>query len=226
VFDLLREFFSKLHELNDLLTWGGYPVLMAIIFAETGLLIGFFLPGDSLLVTAGALVNHSQINPFGLPTFANLLLMNAVLIVMAIVGDAVGYSIGYKAGPMIFNREQSLLFRKDHLVATQKFYEQHGGKTIILARFMPAVRTFAPIVAGVGRMGYRRFATFNVIGGASWVVSMTFLGYFASEVLGPKQIEYLVYFVVFVSILPLVIGAARKWRGGKKNSPASASAPL
>ena len=216
MFDLLREFFSRLRELNSLLTWGGYPVLMAIIFAETGLLVGFFLPGDSLLVTAGALVNHGLINPFELPPFVNLLLMNAVLFVMAVVGDAVGYWIGYKTGPLIFSREQSLLFRKDHLVATQKFYEKHGGKTIIIARFMPAVRTFAPVVAGVGRMGYRRFAVFNVIGGAGWVLSMTFLGFFASEVLGPKQIEYLVYFVVLVSILPLIIAAIRHRLNGKK----------
>jgi membrane-associated protein len=227
MFDLLREFFSRLHELNGLLTWGGYPVLMAIIFAETGLLIGFFLPGDSLLVTAGALVNHGLLNPFDLPTFTNLLLMNVVLFAMAVIGDAVGYSIGYKAGPMIFKREQSLLFRKDHLVSTQKFYEKHGGKTIIIARFMPAVRAFAPVIAGVGRMGYRRFATFNVIGGLAWVFSMSFLGYFASEVLGPKQIEYLVYFVVFVSILPLIIGVIRSKMGPKGGGNAGAeSAPL
>jgi len=224
VFDLLHEFFSRLRELNSLLTWGGYPVLMAIIFAETGLLVGFFLPGDSLLVTAGALVNHGLVNPFDLSTFANLLLMNSVLFVMAVVGDAVGYWIGYKTGPLIFTREQSLFFRKDHLVATQKFYEKHGGKTIIIARFMPAVRTFAPVIAGVGKMGYRRFATFNVIGGAGWVVSMTFLGYFASEVLGPKQIEHLVYFVVFVSILPLIIGAIRHRMNGKKNRPSAEGA--
>jgi len=202
--------------------------LMAIIFAETGLLIGFFLPGDSLLVTAGAAVNHGLINPFELGNFGNLLLMNVVLFVMAVVGDAVGYWIGYKAGPMIFKREQSLLFRKDHLVATQKFYEKHGGKTIIIARFMPAVRTFAPVVAGVGRMGYRRFAAFNLVGGAGWIASMTFLGYFASEVLGPKQIEHLVYFVIFVSILPLIIGVIRQKKKKKKNSRESSteSAPL
>jgi membrane-associated protein len=222
MFDILHEFFSRLHELNALLTWGGYPVLMAIIFAETGLLIGFFLPGDSLLVTAGVLVNHGLLNPFDLSPFANLLLMNVVLIVMAIVGDAVGYSIGYKTGPLIFKRDQSFLFRKDHLVATQKFYEKHGGKTIIIARFMPAVRTFAPVVAGVGRMGYRRFATFNIIGGAGWVISMSFLGFIVSDLLPPKQIELLVYFIVFVSVLPLIIGAIRHRMISKKNSPAAA----
>jgi membrane-associated protein len=200
---------------------------MAIVFAETGLLVGFFLPGDSLLVTAGALVNHGLINPFELSTFANLLLMNTVLFAMAVIGDAVGYWIGYKTGPLIFTREQSFLFRKDHLVATQKFYEKHGGKTIIIARFMPAVRTFAPVVAGVGRMGYKRFAVFNVIGGAGWVFSMSFLGYFASEVLGPKQIEKLVYLVVLISILPLIIGFIKTRMGGKKNNQTGAQgAPL
>jgi membrane-associated protein len=215
VLDILREFFGHLGEVKGLLTWGGYPVLMAVIFAETGLLIGFFLPGDSLLVTAGALVSAEQLNPLGLSTFGNLLLMNAVLIVMAIVGDAVGYSIGFQAGPRIFTREQSLLFRRDHLLSTQKFYEKHGGKTIIIARFMPAVRTFAPVVAGVGRMGYRRFAAFNVIGGASWVVSMTFLGYFLGKIFDAKQMEHVVYLIIVLSVLPLVIGALRHRRGRK-----------
>lgn len=225
MFELLHEFFSRLRELESLLTWGGYPVLMLIIFAETGLLIGFFLPGDSLLVTAGVLVNAGQINPFELSPFANLLLMNAVLITMAIVGDAVGYGIGYKTGPLIFSREQSLLFRKDHLIATQKFYDKHGGKTIVIARFMPAVRTFAPVIAGVGQMGYRRFATYNIIGGVSWVASMTFLGYFLNQWLGPKQIEKVVYFIVFISVLPLFIGAIRHRMNAKKEAAAAAKLP-
>jgi membrane-associated protein len=225
VIDLLREFFSRLRELEALLTWGGYPVLMLIIFAETGLLIGFFLPGDSLLVTAGVLVNAGLLNPFELSTFGNLLFMNAVLIAMAIAGDAVGYGIGLKAGPKIFTREQSLLFRKDHLIATQKFYEKHGGKTIVIARFMPAVRTFAPVVAGVGQMGYRRFATFNIMGGVGWVSSMTFLGYFLGQVLGPKQIEKVVYFIIFISVLPLFIGAIRHRMAAKKEAERAGKVP-
>ncbi|MDI1442966.1 VTT domain-containing protein [Polyangium sp. 6x1] len=214
--DLLREFFSKLRHLEELLTWGGYPVLMAIIFAETGLLVGFFLPGDSLLVTAGVLVNANMINPFELSTFSNLLLMNAVLCVMAIVGDTVGYSIGYKAGPKLFSREQSLFFRRDYLVATQKFYEKHGGKTIVLARFMPFARTFAPVVAGIGKMSYRRFITFNVFGGIGWVVSMTFLGYFLGKVLGAKEIEKVVYLIIVISVLPPIVGAVRTHLASKK----------
>ncbi len=220
--DILREFFSHWGDWRGLLDWGGYPVLMAIVFAETGLLIGFFLPGDSLLVTAGVLVNAGQINPFELDPFMNLLLMNVVLIVMAVVGDAVGYSIGYKTGPMIFKREQSLLFRKDHLISTQKFYEKHGGKTIILARFMPAVRTFAPVVAGVGKMGYRRFALFNVAGGVGWVVSMSFLGYYLGKVFDAKQIEKIAYLIIFISILPLIIAAIRG-RLKKSEAPSAAA---
>ncbi len=211
MFDLLREFFSRLRELNSLLTWGGYPVLMAIIFAETGLLVGFFLPGDSLLVTAGALVNHGLVNPFELSTFGNLLLMNAVLFVMAVVGDAVGYWIGYKTGPLIFKRDQSFLFRKDHLVATQKFYEKHGGKTIILARFMPIVRTFAPVVAGVGEMEYRRFVAFNVVGGALWVWGTCLLGYSLGHAIPDidRHIHLVIVVVVFLSILPAIVEYVR-----------------
>lgn len=220
--DLLREFFSRLGNLESLLTWGGYPVLMTIIFAETGLLVGFFLPGDSLLVTTGVLINANHINPLGLSNFQNLLVMNLVLITMAIIGDATGFWIGYRAGPKIFTREQSLLFRKDHLVETQKFYERHGGKTIILARFMPFARTFAPVVAGVGQMNYRRFAMFNIVGAAAWVFSMTFLGYFLGKVFDAKQIEKIVYLIVFVSIAPLLVGVIKRKLAAKK---AAAAAP-
>ncbi|WP_437276131.1 VTT domain-containing protein [Sorangium sp. So ce375] len=216
--DLLREFFSRLRELESLLEWGGYPVLMFIIFAETGLLVGFFLPGDSLLVTAGVLVNAGLINPLDLSNFQNLLLMNVTLMTVAIIGDAVGFSIGRRAGPKIFTREQSLLFRKDHLVATQKFYEKHGGKTIIIARFMPFFRTFAPVVAGVGQMQYRRFAMFNVVGGVLWIFSMTFLGYFLGKIFDAKQIERIVYLIIAVTIAPAVFGAIKLRLQQKKDA--------
>lgn len=222
--DTLRDILFRLRDImpwgniEALLTWGGYPVLMAIIFAETGLLIGFFLPGDSLLVTTGVLINAEQINPLGVSTFANLLLMNVILSVMAVIGDTVGYSIGYKAGPKIFTRDQSLFFRKDYLIATQKFYEKHGGKTIVLARFMPFARTFAPVVAGVGQMSYKRFITYNVFGGVGWVFSMTFLGYYLGKVLGAKQIEKVVILIIIVSVLPPVIGAIRAHLAAKKKA--------
>ena len=223
--DLIREFFSKLRHADELIRWGGYPVLMLIVFAETGLLIGFFLPGDSLLVTAGVLVQAGLVNPLELSPFTNLLLMNVVLMAMAIIGDAVGFSIGYRAGPKIFTRKQSFFFRKDHLIATQKFYEKHGGKTIILARFMPFARTFAPVVAGVGRMQYRRFAMFNVVGGVSWVFSMTFLGYFLGKVFDAKQIEKVVILIVFVSVAPVAFGAAKSWLSCRTATAGTAPPP-
>jgi membrane-associated protein len=220
--DKIKEFFALVLHAEALLKWGGYPALMLIVFAETGLLIGFFLPGDSLLVTAGVFVQANLMNPLGLDPFVNLLLMNVALMTMAIVGDAIGFSIGYKAGPMIFNRKQSFFFRKDHLVATQAFYEKHGGKTIILARFMPFARTFAPVVAGVGRMTYRKFAMFNIIGGVSWVLSMTFLGYFLGKIFDAKQIEKVVYLIVFISVAPVAFGAVRQWMAKKPAATPSA----
>lgn len=223
--DYLHQFLGALRDVRPVLEWGGYPVLMAIIFAETGLLIGFFLPGDSLLVTAGVLVNAGLINPFQLSTFENLLLMNVVLALTAIIGDGVGFWIGHRAGPKIFNKDKSFFFRKDHLLATQKFYEKHGGKTIILARFMPFARTFAPVVAGVGQMHYRKFLLFNVVGGVGWVLSMTFLGYFLGKVFDAKQIEKVVYLIIFVSVAPIGIGYLKSRFAKKKAEQAANVTP-
>lgn len=221
--EIIREFFSRLRELESLLTWGGYPVLMFIIFAETGLLIGFFLPGDSLLVTAGVLVNAGLINPFELAPFVNLLALNVVLMVMAIIGDAVGYSIGRKAGPALFKKKKSFFFRPQHLIATQAFYDKHGGKTIILARFMPFARTFAPVVAGIAGMPYRKFAMFNVVGGISWIFSMTFIGYFLGKIFDAKQIEKVIYLIIFVSVAPVAYGAIKNWLKNRNQPPPGAS---
>lgn len=187
-------------------TVAAFVVLTAIVFTETGLLIGFFLPGDSLLVTAGLVCWHSG---WSLP------LLLGILCVAAILGDSVGYRIGYQTGPKIFNREQSLLFHKDHLLKAQVFYQRHGGKTIILARFIPILRTFAPVVAGVGRMDYRKFLFFNVIGGIGWVCSMILIGYGLTPVLDPMltpifgegvrvqdHIEKVILIVVLLSISP------------------------
>jgi membrane-associated protein len=204
--DLIHQLLSFLKDPREVIQNGGYPILMLIIFAETGLLIGFFLPGDSLLVTAGVLVNANLINPVGLEPFVNLLLMTVTLAAMAILGDAVGFAFGKKTGPALFKRPKSLLFRPDYLNATQRFYDKHGGKTIILARFMPFARTFAPIVAGIGKMKYARFAAFNVTGGIAWVTSMLFLGFFLGKVLGAKDIERVVYLIIAISVLPLFIG--------------------
>lgn len=212
---MLDWFLQLFRHTDDVLRVGGYPLIIAIVFAETGLFFGFFLPGDSLLVTAGALIAGDKMNPFGLPTFANLLLLNVVLIVTAVIGDAIGFGFGHRAGTALFKREQSFLFRKDRLLAAQRYYETHGGKTIIIARFVPFLRTFAPIVAGIGKMEYRRFLQFNVLGGVGWVVSMTFLGYFLGQVMDAKKIERVVYIVILVSVSPVIYGVL-KARFGKK----------
>jgi len=143
--------------------------LFFIIFAESGLFFGFFLPGDSLLVTAGLLASQG---------YFQILVLGFLLMFAAILGDSVGYWFGKKVGPSIFKREDSLLFKKSHLTKAHKFYENHGGKTIILARFIPIVRTFAPIVAGAAGMDYKNFISFNIIGGIGWVWGMLLLGYF------------------------------------------------
>ena len=198
--DLLTEFYQKLRDLPALVQWAGYVGLTIIIFAETGLLVGFFLPGDSLLVTAGLLAAD--------PAFSlNVWLLGLILTVAAIVGDTVGYHVGKASGPRIFTRENSLFFHKDHLLKAQAFYEQHGGKTIIIARFMPIVRTFAPVVAGVGQMRYASFLAYNVGGGVLWIWSMLITGYvLAKTVPGvAKHVEKVILVVVFLSILPGII---------------------
>jgi membrane-associated protein len=222
--DILKVLFNG-KELMETLGRDGYMVasfvvLNLIIFTETGLLIGFCLPGDSLLVTAGLACYHAG---------WNLPLLLVTLCAAAIVGDSVGYYIGYKTGPKLFQREKSWLFKKDHLLKAQAFYERHGGKTIILARFMPIVRTFAPIVAGVARMDYKRFVMFNVVGGIGWVISMVLLGYGLTPVLDPvlqsafgkdiqirDHIEKLVILVVFLSISPGIY----HWLKARKATPA------
>lgn len=205
--DSLIDLLHRLRDLRGLVQWAGYVGLTGIIFAETGLLVGFFLPGDSLLVTAGLLASQPN---FGL----NVYLLGLILSIAAIVGDSVGYAIGRATGPRIFTRENSLLFNRKHLQRAHAFYERHGGKTIILARFMPIVRTFAPVVAGVADMEYRSFLAFNVIGGLLWVWSMLFIGYFLGRwVPGiDKHIESVILVVIFLSILPGIIGWWRERR--------------
>jgi membrane-associated protein len=174
-----------------------YAVLASIVFAETGLLLGFFLPGDSMLFAAGVVAATT-------PTLS-ILPLNVLLIVSAIVGDAVGYQIGRRAGPALFKREKSFFFRPEHLQRTKEFYDKHGGKTIIMARFVPIIRTFAPVVAGISEMPYRRFAMFNVVGAVSWVISMTLLGFFLGKIINPKHVDKIALLIIVVSILPIVI---------------------
>jgi membrane-associated protein len=198
--DRLIDLFHQLTDVRALVQWGGYVGLTAIIFVETGLLVGFFLPGDSLLVTAGLLSAQPQ---FGL----NVYLLGVILSIAAITGDSLGYAIGRATGPHIFTREDSLLFNKRHLYRAQDFYERHGGKTIVIARFVPIIRTFAPVVAGVGQMRYRSFVFYNVMGGLFWIWSMLFTGYFLGRYIPgiDKHIELVIILVVFLSILPGII---------------------
>lgn len=183
--------------LSTVLTgWMGYALLFSIVFAETGLLVGFFLPGDSLLFTVGVVAGAGALNVW---------LIIAVLIVAAIVGDAFGYMLGRQAGPRIFNRPDSRFFKREHLIKTKEFYEKHGGKTIIYARFIPIIRTFAPFVAGVAGMPYTRFAAFNIFGGIGWVIAMTLAGYWLGQVeLIRRHFEKVVIGIVLVSVLPIL----------------------
>ena len=196
------DFVHALRDPRALVAWGGYVGLTIIIFAETGLLVGFFLPGDSLLVTAGLLA--SQPDRFDLNVYA----LGALLSIASILGNSVGYYIGKITGPRLFRRENSLLFNRKHLERAHAFYERHGGKTIILARFMPIVRTFVPVVAGMGQMQYRRYTVYNIIGGLVWIWSMLFVGYFLGRYIPGigDHIEIVILVVIFLSILPGIIG--------------------
>ncbi|MFM8980127.1 MAG: VTT domain-containing protein [Planctomycetia bacterium] len=196
-----------------MVAWGGYAVLGGIIFAETGLLVGFFLPGDSLLVTAGVFAKTGLLDIWWL---------HALLIPMAILGDAVNYGIGRRTGPRIFSREDSLFFKKSHLERAQRFYERHGGKTVVLARFLPLVRTFAPYVAGMAGMPYRRFAWFNVLGAVVWVTSLTWLGYLLASVVPniEKNILVVMAVVIVLSFVPGVVEVLRARRAARREAAA------
>jgi membrane-associated protein len=209
--DLLA-LFHKIYDVQGLIRVGGLALLTAVIFSETGLLVGFFLPGDSLLVTAGLYCTAVG----GEEPLLNIVSLNLLAITAAIVGDTVGYWIGAKSGPRLFTREQSLFFSKKHLLRTKEFYERHGGKTIVIARFMPFVRTFAPVVAGIGKMSYKRFVTYNVLGGIGWVVSMTMLGFTLGKVYPPitKQIDKVIIVIIFVSLLPGMVS----WVSNRKKA--------
>jgi len=181
--------------------WVGYAMLTGIVFAETGLLVGFVLPGDSLLFTIGVVAGAGELN---------LVVIMLLLICATMLGDWSGYLLGRRAGPAIFNRQDSRFFKQEHLQRTKAFYEKHGGKTIIYAKFVPIIRTFAPFVAGVANMPYSRFLSFDIFGGVGWVFSMTILGYLLGEVaIVRRNFEKFVLLIIFVSLLPVIIHAIR-----------------
>ena len=179
--------------LTELLPIIGYTGIVAIIFAESGLLIGFFLPGDSLLFTAGFLASQG---------FFHIVPLILLSILAAIFGDSVGYAFGHRVGRKIFKREDSILFHKDNLLKAEAFYEKHGGKAIILARFMPVIRTFAPILAGVGTMKYSKFLGYNIVGGILWAAGLPFLGYFLGNTI-PDVDKYLLPIIIFIILLSI-----------------------
>ena len=180
----------------------GYVAIALVIFAECGLLIGFFLPGDSLLFTAGFLASQ------GLGV--NVWWLTAVCGLAAAIGPLVGYWYGAWAGPRLFNREDSMWFQRKHLSRAHDFYERHGGKALILARFIPIVRTFAPVVAGMAAMTYSRFVVYTVVGAVLWAVGMTWLGYFLGSLIPASWLEPVVALIILISIAPPVIHLLRE----------------
>jgi membrane-associated protein len=211
--ELVQEFFRTVYNVPELIRWGGLLGLVVIVFAETGLMIGFFLPGDSLLVTAGLFAARGDLD-----------IVTLVLAVSAaaIAGDATGYWIGKRTGQALYSRPNSFFFRRQHLIKTHEFYEKHGGKTIVIARFMPILRTFAPVVAGAADMTYRKFAVYNIAGGIGWVASMTLTGYFLGQAVPniEEHIHIVVAVVIFLSLLPGIIAFLR----AKAQSRAAAAA--
>jgi membrane-associated protein len=204
VIELVERLFATLYNVPELIRIVGFVGITAIVFAETGLMIGFFLPGDSLLITAGLFAARGDFN---------IVWLNIVVTLAAIAGDATGYWIGRSAGARLYARPNSFFFRRQHLLYAHQFYERHGGKTIVLARFMPIVRTFAPVVAGAADMSYPRFAVYNIIGGAVWVLSMTLTGYFIGQTVPDieENIHLLIAVVIFLSLLPALVA----WLRGK-----------
>jgi membrane-associated protein len=191
--------------LEALITLVSVPGIAAIIFAESGLLIGFFLPGDSLLFTAGFLV-QSGIIKFNIHALVFILFLAAVL------GDNVGYTFGRRLGRRLFERKNSVLFHSENLARAEAFYEKHGPKTIVIARFVPVVRTFAPIVAGISKMHYRTFVAYNIVGGLLWAVGLTYLGYLAGDVIERYEIniEYVILGIIFISVAPPLVHILRE----------------
>lgn len=210
----MGEFISNLFHPADIIqsagVVGGYILITAIVFAESGLLIGFFLPGDSLLFTAGFLASQG---------FLDITTVSILCFAAAVIGDSVGYAFGSRIGRQLFLRPDSRLFKQEYLLRAEKFYEKHGAKTIVLARFVPVVRTFAPIVAGIGNMTYRTFVTYNLIGGALWALGLTWLGYWIGDLM-PNVDRYILPVIAAIIILSILPGILEllKTRERRKNS--------
>jgi membrane-associated protein len=198
----------------QLLSAGGIYIVTAIVFAETGLLFGFFLPGDSLLITAGVLTNPENPNHLhGVSIFE----FAAALTIAAIVGDQVGYFLGRKTGDLVYQREDSLFFKKKHLNRAKAFYEQYGVAALLACRFIPILRTFVPFVAGVAKMEYRKYLRWDIVGGIVWINSLLAAGYYLGQTRYADRLDKVIVVVIFVSVLPIIIGALRRALKGESH---------
>ena len=207
ILDFLKALYSE-EGLRNLITAGGYFGLIGIVFAETGLLVGFFLPGDSLLVTAGIFTTPEAVGG-QLFDFTTLFV---ALMIAAILGDQLNYGIGRKTGEAVYSRPDSRFIKRKHFEQARDFYQEYGASAIVIARFVPILRTFVPFIAGVAQMPYRRFVTYNIVGGVSWVGSMLGLGHFIGQTPLASDLKRVILVVVFVSLIPLMIGAFKQWR--------------
>jgi membrane-associated protein len=215
--ELLKQFLAHLYDVRGIVQWGGTLMVCVIVFVETGLFMGFFLPGDSLLVTAGVFAATGELN---------LAWLLSLVTICAIAGDQLGYFIGWKTGVSLFKREDSRFFKKHHLQRAHEFYEKYGTKTIILARFVPIIRTFCPPVAGAARMSYARYFSYDVLGGFLWVWGMILLGYTLGRSVPniDKRIHYVIAAVIVASLMPAAYHAW-KTRGQKPGPPMKSPAP-
>lgn len=211
--ELLKELFHRLYDVQGLIQWGGVLLVCGIVFVETGMFVGFFLPGDSLLVTAGVFATAGHLKLSWLLSLVSL---------CAIAGDQVGYAIGRQAGASLYRREDSRFFKKRHLERTHEFYEKYGGKTVILARFVPIVRTFCPPVAGAARMSYLRYLAYDIFGGIFWVSSMVLTGYTLGRTVPhiDRRIHWVIAVVILLSLTPAIFQALKL--RAKKDAPSSA----
>lgn len=216
---MIQSLIDQLKSLHDPATFaqwlssGGVILVTAIVFAETGLLLGFFLPGDSLLITAGVLSNPA--NPNAVPGLT-LFTLQVALTLAVMAGDQVGYFLGRKTGEAIFTREDGILFKKKHVREAHDFYEKYGVMAIIACKFIPIFRTFVPFIAGVAKMDYRKFAQWDILGGIFWINSLLLVGYFLGQTPLANRLDKIIVLVIFVSILPIIIGGIRKWSTASK----------
>lgn len=201
VFDFLKELVNP----ESIIQYGGIYLLLFVVFAETGLFVGFFLPGDSLLFTAGLLCSTGILH-------IHIVLLVVLIIVAAVAGNMVGYTFGKKVGPLLFKRESSFFFKHEHLVTANEFYQKYGRKTIILSRFLPIVRTFAPIVAGIVKLDYYKFFIFSLVGAVLWVCTLVLTGYFMGEYIPntKEYLEYIVIFLIVITAIPFVYNSIKK----------------